>query len=713
MSTKINNLKFAVNNTDSAKAVLDPQYEAQALALIEQFKERIEKFDDEFVSLLSFEEQAQIMKWKAGAELWITKLNAFLETSKWPGGADSFDEFDFYNTLPTLEGNQWHGDITYASDTNAEELWSEYSTKCDGLMLDGTFTDVISVAKAPVNLDAGTLGDSAIGFVLDDTVEKIYGKTGGDDIWITITYRDGKPAKIYCLKDLAVRDDVQIYFYGGQNKESFVADFSDVIRVANGKNNLEFGSVENGIWVFGGAGNDLIIGSASNDHLVGGYGDDRIFGMGGWDDINGDSYYADPSLANGEGGNDYIDGGTGYDTVHGGGGAMDVAIEDPNWSNEFMGEVETPDGKRNFGTVNKEELIPDHDGWEVSDMNPDTGEFVVSSSEKNGEITIRAPKGYTMCSARNDGNDIVITLVKFDEDMAEPEYIQVRLKGVNADGNQTDINFMADKGVAAWETTITDWHDVYSAGNTVKFIGTGGASDTFIGPYSNLDKLNIDTKGLEDGSTVGKDKLEELVKPNEAGDCTWGLSGGAAWDSAEIINDEIVLDAGNKEGLDIELNLPADFDFDGAFYKVDENGETILYIIDVLDEKAGTYDLITVRIVGNNNMGVVGTLKVNGSDAELMGTTYYYTGEGSDLVVASKGSTSQDSDESKDDSFYFGNFGTDWKDNVPVNSDDVDSDGDGYSDWVEEQLKTDPNDKLNTPKDPDKFTEEPKEPGDE
>jgi hypothetical protein len=714
MSNKINNLKLAVNNSTGAKAAVDPQYEAQALALIDEFQARIDKFDDEFVSQLSVEEQAEIMKWKAGAELWITKLNAFIKTGQWPGGADTFDEFDFYDTLPTLEGNQWHGDYTMASDTNKEEDWNAYNKKFDQLAdLTGEFTDVIYVEKAPVDFENGTLGNSAVGFVLDDTVEKIVGKTVGDDIWVSISYRDGKPTRNYCLKNLAVRDDVQLYFYGGQNTMDFIADFSQVIRVANGNNNLALGSLDNGIKVFGGAGNDTIIGSAGKDTLVGGMGMDRIFGMGGWDDINGDSFYLDPGYANSEGDDDYIDGGAGWDTINAGGG-QDTLVEDPLHSDEAWGEWEEDPAPREFGNANVDAIINvgNSDYWNISsEIDPETGEITVTkvNNMEGDTIDIWAQDGYMMSSAEYDGSDIVITMVKFDTSVenGKPEYISVRLKGLKQSlniGEKIKINYHTPQNYQAWDTTITDWSEVNLSDEgigalTVEFFGYG-ANDSFVGPKTNFDGLPMEKSELDGGSDLDETELETLLGEeveNSIGETgyNWGLEDqeDLLWGDGSGVNgnNEIELHLEQGSNYDIDFSLPSDFDLDAVFYRTEGN-DLVMYMIDVVND---SHKMIKVRFVGNP--AAISSLKAEGVKAESLGSVHFSTGNGSDLVVGSKSSSTHDGNEEEGDEIYLEYFNTDFSDETAGAGAVIDTDGDGVVDSMEEQMGSDPNDIDSTP----------------
>jgi Ca2+-binding RTX toxin-like protein len=83
-------------------------------------------------------------------------------------------------------------------------------------------------------------------------------------------------------------------------------------------------SVDRGVTIDGGAGNDTIQGGKGRDRLLGGSGNDRIEGGGGGDTISGqggaDVLYGQGGADSikGGGGRDYIDGGTGDDLLQGG-----------------------------------------------------------------------------------------------------------------------------------------------------------------------------------------------------------------------------------------------------------------------------------------------------------------------------------------------------------------------------------------------------------
>jgi Ca2+-binding RTX toxin-like protein len=87
-------------------------------------------------------------------------------------------------------------------------------------------------------------------------------------------------------------------FYHGSDMGTFIAD-RIVVYGQGGHDLIQVNSgIQTDAWLFGGAGNDILVGGAGDDILVGGIGDDILYGFGG---------------------RDLIFGGLGSDFVHGGG----------------------------------------------------------------------------------------------------------------------------------------------------------------------------------------------------------------------------------------------------------------------------------------------------------------------------------------------------------------------------------------------------------
>lgn len=690
---KINNMKFAlasissggVKATSPKQGNVDPEQEAKAQELIDQLEERIKNLTDKWVEYLPTEDQSMVQMWKEGAQLLIDKLNTFLETGVWPGGSadDVFDD-DWWETLSKLDGNKWHGNVIFANESGKSDIYNKYKAKYEN---DPTFQDVI---LAQSNSAIPTL-NSAIGFIADKTVEKIVIKTVGKDAEVTIYYKDQGPKK--WLVANGSTGNFKMYF--GSNCDSdIIIDASGYINLGNGISS-PLGSKGNGLVLFGGGGNDIIIGSGSNDIMVGGEGNDRILGMGGMDTINGDQLYNDTSLSPGTGGTDYIDGGEGNDTIWAGGG-YDTVVKDPFNDIEDKGEGEDFVDRKIGNPTEVTNKITSAE-W-TSTIDPNTGEVIYKSTTKNGKVDITAPDGYAMTNAKSDGNDLVITYVKLDPNEANPTavYLTVRFKDILKSGNQTDITFRTWNPGQAGVSTITDFGDVLSQGNTIHFVGY--ADDVFNGPKTNLDEYHINASDLDEGSTLTIAELEKLYQDSKdaADNCNYGLSEGF-WNPGEISvngNNEIEINAEGKVELSLNLGVPEGFEVDCSFYKT-EGKDLIIYLIDVTNKEQGDFNMIKIRIKGGAldgaiNSNVIKSLMANGANITPMGSVEYDAGFGTDLIVGSIGSTT-DWGNNDEEEVVKGYYDTEWEDQDD-SGDNIDADGDGYLGWKEKAEGTDPND---------------------
>jgi hypothetical protein len=103
-------------------------------------------------------------------------------------------------------------------------------------------------------------------------------------------------------------------FYHGSDMGTFIAD-KIVVYGQAGDDLIQVNEdISIDAWLFGGAGNDILVGGAGNDTLVGGLGDDILYGFGGRDLVFGGL------------GADYVQGDGWSDVVAGGDSASDIVI---------------------------------------------------------------------------------------------------------------------------------------------------------------------------------------------------------------------------------------------------------------------------------------------------------------------------------------------------------------------------------------------------
>jgi Ca2+-binding RTX toxin-like protein len=740
----INSIKFAGpgetpgDNTQE----INPELEAKAQQLIydlENAKKNLEDVydDSEIWPELRSDEQAKILSMKARIEGELALLDAFLETGVWPGVGNMEDGYGFWNELPDLDSG-WNGssNCNYQYVDHGDEIYTDYETSVTEDPTAGNLQEVIEVPKnSPVQGADPLQSLQALGFAIKDSddVEKVTGKTVGEDIWITVDY-ENKESETWVLKGLATRPDVQIYISAEGCTESIHMDFSQAIRINVDSDGNATTNTFTSFFLIGGKGDDIIIGSQSIDTIVGWEGADFLSGLGGGDFIYGDGVYKPSptspyimSINDDTGGDDTIDGGDGHDTISAGGGIDTVArdIRQPGGSDSLMEEEYYLDFK---DQVNLDDFsLSAHlnlEGWEA-DTNAETGEIVLTKihGDPDNEVHIQAPGGYTMAYSEDAGQDIVITFAKMDED-GETTYLRVRIKGALAGDNQTFIEVKAND-----ESTIMDFSRLVAEGNIIKLTGKEG-DDTLIAPITNLSSFGIDASELDDPSKVVD--LNAIMEnttfvDEETDEFNWG---GHTWDDAKVdpSGDHIVLTpVEGEEGIALSFVIPGDFDPDKVYY-LDEGYDRWLYIIDKHDD--GSFDMIKIKIVGGAVDGVIESVMATGEEGgkatlEPLGHVLLEGADGDDLIVGSrtnvsdwggnvgndtvlKGSSETDFDDPNENgveefdadniAYYDGEVVLNQNDNS-ISMLDEDADGDGVNNKDEIDGGSNPNDPNSIPED--------------
>lgn len=163
---------------------------------------------------------------------------------------------------------------------------------------------MLSVASNPIVADSATLRNGTLVVVGTDRADQIrlsLNALTNLSVDVTINSR----VETFARSDIK---NIRVYGLGG-------SDNIQMLEVV--------GTLDIGVWILGGNGNDTLAGASSNDTLVGAKGDDVILGYGGNDFIDG-SIGNDRIIA-GEG-RDTIRGGLGADTINSGAG-RDVILD--------------------------------------------------------------------------------------------------------------------------------------------------------------------------------------------------------------------------------------------------------------------------------------------------------------------------------------------------------------------------------------------------
>lgn len=702
-----------INNSGNIKfgedTGLSVEREAEVKSWIDKLEDRIDMLDelDQYSSNLSLERQAEAKFQKARVEAMIGMLEVYIETGEFPTIANIENE-DWYQNLANLESGL-HGD--FIKEEHDSAMFVDYAAQIAAR--EEEFGELAEVICVPAASDNTEISPAIVLAITDaDDVEAVYGRTVGEDIWLTVETPDGK--KTYVLEGLATRTDITIAISAEGCTKPVVIDMSQAVRINTNPDGLNNSLNIAGFILIGGKGDDKITGSQSSDLIVGNEGNDTLLGMGGWDQIYGDTTFKNAlndefhSINdNASGGRDFIDGGHGFDTIYGGGN-RDTVVRDTQ-SKDSISEAE------NFiemqDTVNQADLDAltanaNITGWEIKGYNEDTGEVTMerTDADASSAIDLTAPPGYTMAYAANEDNDIIVTFVKMTTDietgLPKSEYLRIRIKNFNRVtglDQQTHLTIKTEN-----KDDIIDFSDCNIGQNKLTINGQNG-NDILLGARSNLDDIRANMEDLRTmDSSISTAQMRATLDPSREGlmdgRTTWG---GDFWtnEGQDSENGITLRMMNNISNAEINFTKPEGLEeVNAVYYEIAENGEDIIvYMIDSTNPEEGEFNLVKVRIVGGAREGAIASIAVDGKQAELLGGTVFTDGEGDDLMVGNYGSTLNWGDNTGNDTTVKSWGKSTWDNSNQGIDRNKNSDEDAAPDWLEIQEGTDPNDGTSVP----------------
>ena len=460
------------------------------------------------------------------------------------------------------------GDV---SDTglipNSAALKSEWNGSFDAVDdPNGEYDQIIQ----PHN--TGTDAKNGLIFKVDDSMESVVGKNVGNDIKVTVTYKDGSE-KLFLLKGM-VKNPTPLIIAADQTTQGATINFAEVKRTGNTD------SSKPDLIILGGTGGDTLIGSQGKDQIYGNAGVDEIYGMGGVNSLYGG---ADADIITGGSGKDTISGDAGYDTVS---KIKGDQVTDP----EDVSEIET----KAFDKANVKAT-----GWSKSEK-ADGTELIISkdqSAKDGGSINLTIPDGY-MTYGKVEGDDLVLTLQQINEDGTPGETQVVRFKGFLAANNQTALTITSESSAA--HPNMIDLGGINAGFNTVTF-KQGEGSDIFVKPKTEFDNLGIDKDSL--GSATLDNKTTKTIKEEwlKDDDFKKQLKENSTTSSTGVIT---LTPKADTEDLDI----PSPDGYTGkAVVQTDKDGKGYTVTIFINDEKTGETRSLVIHVVktGDNPQNIL------------------------------------------------------------------------------------------------------------
>lgn len=445
---------------------------------------------------------------------------------------------------------------------NSAALKSEWNGNFDAIDdPNGKYDKIIQTYNTGANTKNGLI------FKMDDSMDSVVGKNVGNDIAVTVTYKDGSE-KVFLLKGM-VKNPTPLIIAADQTLSGVAVNFAEVKRTGN-------------LTILGGSGDDTLIGSQGSDQIYGNGGVDTIYGMGGVNSLYGG---ADADIITGGSGQDTISGDAGYDTVS---KIKGDQITDP----EDVVDIETvPFDKANFkGT-----------GWAAS-AKADDSELVISKTGDNkngGTIDLTIPNGY-MTYGKVDGDDLVLTLQQINDDGTPGETQVVRLKGFLAANNQTTLTITSDSSEDT--PNMIDLGGVNVGFNKVK-TNAGKGSDVIVPPTTAFDDLGIDTADLGNAtldSKTTKDIKEDWLKDD---DFKKSLKENSITSGSGTIT--LTPKAGQEE-----LDIPQPDGYYKGIIQEDKDGKGYTITMFIKSAETGQVDRLVVHVVktgDNPQVILVGT----------------------------------------------------------------------------------------------------------
>jgi|GEM_PF-3861181 len=568
----------------------------EAVELKKKLESALKQLDeaDGYDKYFSVGEKAELEKLRALLEGDLAALDHYLKTGEWiPPTVAAGTSTQTYFDLSTVDSGFYLTDPANSTAAPVKPTVNPNGGDED-LMEDGEeYMGTISVDnKGMIDPTTGEIIPANLWFVMtssDDAskdMQALSARTVGDDIVVTITFRDDHKES-YVIKGGATRKDIQICVNALKSTHGVTIDLSrlTIIDPSSGE--------KNGAIVIGSKDGDTIYGSTGDDVLAGAGGADKMDGMGGVDNVYG---YADDGtdpegiLANygtealGEDGgdtifdshavssetSDFIDGGAGWDTVVGTKGNPQHTEE----AGKFEGAADEVESWFTSGNVTTK-----------------NGEVVVDGKD----VTFTAEDGW-MITAQQDPdnpNDLLLVAVKPGEEGEPPVSQTIRIKGYFKENPRLTIN-----------GGFVDMSGVNVGANAVILNGTESAGDILLAPRTVFDDYGLTIEDLGsinlDDLTV-QERLEYFKNAEKDPSSPWAT---ADYDAA---TGRIVF-TGSLDGL----NIPTDF---SAVAFVQKEGNSYIITVVGVDEngKIGERIVLEVKIPTDNFMK---NLTINGVSSD-------------------------------------------------------------------------------------------------
>lgn len=462
---------------------------------------------------------------------------------------------------------------------------------------------------------------------------KAEGKNRGNDVAVTITFRDGH-TEVYIIKDAAKRPDIQICINALKSTHEVGMFFQDVYQV-----NPKTGAT-GGVYLIGSKNNDVIYGSSSGGDLIeGAGGNDVLVGMGKNNDIQGFADAEDIAKYGADLGSDgddtiydmtldmgsssHIDGGQGDDTV----------IREFGAVGETASHVETDNAVLSFGDPTAIQTWFKNDGWTPT-VDPITGELVLTQdADKKGDtISLTVEDGYMASFSKDPGSDdLIVNMVKPGDGTNPPTYYRARIKGYFA---QENTALVVNGRFATFDSAVN------VGVKSVTLNGSTDGGDILVGPRTSFEDYGIDSNNLGKSSVSDAElqaKIDAFKDPLAVD------AGEEPFANATVVDGKIVI----EESID-SLTIPTSYGGE-AFVRTMNDGSIE---ITVVQEKTQYSSQSIVIVVKNPGDGLkdMKNIKINGVSA---GSVHYVGKEGDPVGVTINGGSGIDFMAGYDESVTF------------------------------------------------------------
>lgn len=443
---------------------------------------------------------------------------------------------------------------------------------------------------------------------MDDTMESVVGKNVGNDIEVTITYRDPDRAPETYLLTGMVKNTIPLIIAGDSTTKGITVNMAEVKRIGNKDPSKK------DIIIFGGIGDDTLIGSQGADEIHAGAGADVVYGLG----AAGVAGVQD--VLKGDAGDDTITGGAGKATITGDLGSDTIYTAG---SDNIAVDPEQTDSIKTIAFA-KTNFLSKDGSWNAQAVKTSGGseELQITNvdGKGGGELQLTIPDGY-LAYAKQDGKDLVLTLQHIGPDgMPDDTTETVRIEGILDSQSHAHLTIVSDSQPD--HPNMIDLSGVNTQFNQIT-LQKGQGNDVIVAPHTALGILkdagikstDFGKPAMSDTDTKAiYDKMKEAFTSDLAQAKTSGDKDGFLdWAKEPEVSNGVITLKPKAEQKTLEIPTPTlkGYTYYTSVAQPDKDGKGTTITCFLKSDDGSSMKRVVIHVMGNPDTL---TIKINGSE---------------------------------------------------------------------------------------------------